>query len=233
MIRRTVNTNDVEDLVQDMFLRMFRRVGTLRDPSALRAYVLRVTSSVIVSDIRHRKVRRFLGLTHQGDLPESPGAPCDDENREALSRLYAVLHRCSHEERMSFMFKNVEGMELSEVADTLGISVATVKRRLAKVHERLTRAVGDDAQMAAALGLNPSESSVAVRVGNAAVERVLIGIESSAQASFETRLDASFAAWSRDVNRLLPLLQVVANNGPTRVGGGGRPRQLLAPPIGN
>lgn len=163
VIRRSVNTNDVEDLVQDVFLRVFRRVGTLRDPLALRAYVLRVTSSVIVSDIRHRKVRRFLGLTHQGNLPESPGAPFDDENREALSRLYAVLHRCSHEERMSFMFKNVEGMELSEVADTLALSVATVKRRLAKVHERLTRAVGDDAQMAAALGLRLTQIAVAGR----------------------------------------------------------------------
>ena len=89
----------------------------------------------------------------QGDLPERASAPADDENREALSRLYNVLDRSNHEERMSFVLKNLEGMELSEVGATLGISVATVKRRLAKVQERLARAVGSDPEMAAALGL--------------------------------------------------------------------------------
>jgi len=153
VIRRSVATDDVEDLVQEVFLRVFNRIGSLRDPAALKAFVFTVTSSVIVSDIRSRKVRRFLWLTRQGDLPERASAPADDENREALSRLYNVLDRSNHEERMSFVLKNLEGMELSEVGATLGISVATVKRRLAKVQERLARAVGSDPEMAAALGL--------------------------------------------------------------------------------
>lgn len=153
VIRRSVAIDDVEDLVQEVFLRVFNRIGSLRDPAALKAFVLTVTSSVIVTDIRRRKVRRFVWLTREGDLPERSSAPADDENREALLRLYGVLDRSNHEERMSFVLKNLEGMELSEVGATLGISVATVKRRLAKVQERLTRAVGTDLQMAAALGL--------------------------------------------------------------------------------
>jgi RNA polymerase sigma-70 factor, ECF subfamily len=166
VIRRSVAIDDVEDLVQEVFLRVFNRIGSLRDPAALRAFVLTVASSVIVSDIRRRKVRRFLWLTRQGDLPEHASAPADDENREALSRLYGVLDRSNHEERMSFVLKNLEGMELSEVGATLGISVATVKRRLAKVQERLSRAVGTDPQMAAALGLGDLKQAANASGGN-------------------------------------------------------------------
>jgi len=70
-------------------------------------------------------------------------------------------------------------------------------------------------------------------VGDAAVDRAIWGIEFSARTSFNERPGAERAAWERDVNRLLPLLQVVTNNGPTSVGGGGVPRKPLAPPIGN
>lgn|GEM_PF-3860583 len=307
----------------------------------------------------------------QGDLPERASAPADDENREALSRLYNVLDRSNHEERMSFVLKNLEGMELSEVGATLGISVATVKRRLAKVHfvlpagqnaspgnslaivqpdghslieisgfarciaggpaygfrypdsdlygdgrlggqggsglsslggalvkgeltnglpvrhalkvslsakkyyfenPALTEAcfrwpadrcdaghassyggMNPELAMGALLALPPTvrvdglglesvaghamfqtlQDYGAYVVGDAAVDRAIWGIEFSARTSFNERPGAERAAWERDVNRLLPLLQVVTNNGPTSVGGGGVPRKPLAPPIGN
>lgn len=159
VIRRSMAKDDVEDSVQEVFLRVFHRLHRLREPQALKAFILTVTSSVIASEMRRRKVRRFLWLTKEGELPEPATAPVDHDAREALLRLYDVLHRSSHEERMSFVLKHMEGLELADVAQALGVSVATVKRRLQKVHERLTRAVQEDPILLATLRLTPERKA--------------------------------------------------------------------------
>lgn len=153
VIRRSVGADDVEDLVQEVFLRLFNRLHTLREPAALTGFVLRVTTSVVISELRRKKVRRFLRLTREGELPE-PATPAHDEDaREALRHLYRVLDGCGHEERMVFVLTEVEGMELAEVAAALNVSVATVKRRLSKLRARLLKAAGGDGAVRSALGL--------------------------------------------------------------------------------
>ncbi|MDX2020256.1 MAG: sigma-70 family RNA polymerase sigma factor [Deltaproteobacteria bacterium] len=159
VIRRSMARDDVEDLVQEVFLRVFHRLHRLREPQALAAFILTVTASVVASEMRRRKVRRFLWLTKEGELPEPASAPLDHDAREALLRLYDVLHRSSHEERMSFVLKHMEGMELADVAHALELSVATVKRRLQKVNARLARAVHEDPVLLATLGLQPTQKA--------------------------------------------------------------------------
>lgn len=69
-------------------------------------------------------------------------------------------------------------------------------------------------------------------VGNAGVDWALWGARAESRDAFLAALGTDgAAAWSRDVNRLLPLLSVVVNNTPQSVGGGGEPRQPLAPPL--
>lgn len=161
IIRRSMASDDVEDLVQEVFLRVFHQLHRLREPRALRGFILTVTSSVIASEMRRRKIRRFLRLTRDGELPEPATAPIDYDAREALLRLYGVLQKANHQERMAFVLKHMEGLELADVAQTLRLSVATVKRRLQRINARLTRAVSDDPALIAALGINfaPQDAS--------------------------------------------------------------------------
>ena len=69
-------------------------------------------------------------------------------------------------------------------------------------------------------------------VGSAGTDWALWGARAEAQSPFFAALGPNGRdAWARDVNRLLPLLSVVANNSPQAVGGGGTPRQAFAPPL--
>lgn len=69
-------------------------------------------------------------------------------------------------------------------------------------------------------------------VGSAGVDWAIWGARDDARAVFLNALGAEGrAAWIRDVNRLLPLLAVVANNAPDAIGGGGVARQIMAPPL--
>lgn len=70
-------------------------------------------------------------------------------------------------------------------------------------------------------------------VGNLDSDGIQFSIEHPQEAAFEATVGpkGGMAAWLRDVNRLLPLLAVVANNGPQSIAGGGTPRVPLPPPL--
>lgn len=68
-------------------------------------------------------------------------------------------------------------------------------------------------------------------VGTAAPDTFLLEYEAGARAVFVDWLQNTQGAWLRDINRILPLLQIVDNNAPETIGGGGLPMAPLAPPF--
>lgn len=135
---------DVEDLGQEVFLRLFRQIDDLRDPGALRNYLIGITVRVLGSELRRRRVRRFLHLTDTGVLPEDEGVTDDHQARKALSRLYEILDGVHPEGRVAFVLRHFEGLELTEVAQAMDISLATAKRRLSKVSNHVATLVKRD-----------------------------------------------------------------------------------------
>jgi RNA polymerase sigma-70 factor (ECF subfamily) len=145
LVRRSLGPDrDADDHVQEVFLRLFAQLEQLRDPTALRSFVVGITVRVLRDELRRRRVRRWLRLTDEGELPDDPAEPRDDAAREALRRLYRILDDGDAEARLAFTLRFVEGLELTEVAAALGDSLATVKRRLAKVTVRVLAAAKND-----------------------------------------------------------------------------------------
>lgn len=149
ILRRALGPgHDVTDLVQEAFLGFFRSVADLRDPGALRPFLIGITVHVARSELRRRRVRRFLHLTDSGVLPERAAGEDDPEAREALGRLYGILDQLDGSSRLAFVLRHIEELELTEVAAALGWSLATTKRRLAKVTARILAMVEHDPVLA-------------------------------------------------------------------------------------
>jgi len=156
ILRRMLGPVDVEDAVQDAFLRLFRDLGSLRDPSALRSYLIGITLHVAKSELRRRRARRWLLLSDDGDVVE-PEATADEghEPRAAVLRLYAVLDRISDERRTVFVLRYVEGLELGELSAVLDCSLATAKRRVADAARRVSLLAASDPLLAPYLEVRP------------------------------------------------------------------------------
>lgn len=150
--------HDLEDLAQEVFLCLFGKVRTLRDPGALKAFVISVTVLTARHELRRRWVRRWVRLS--GDVAEVdtravyPEAGADA--REALVRFYAILDRVNATDRTAFVLRYMEGLDLVDVAAAVGMSQATVKRRLTRVWARVALLVERDPLLADYLG-GPSE----------------------------------------------------------------------------
>jgi RNA polymerase sigma-70 factor (ECF subfamily) len=148
LLRRFFGTAaDQDDLVQEVFLRVFRRLGELRHPDALRGFIVGIALGVARNEARKNKVRAIVGLSAEVDRLAAPIGP-DAEAREAARRLYAILDRSSAEDRSLFVSRYVEEMELQEVAAAHGMSFATARRRIDRMTDRMSKRLRGDELLA-------------------------------------------------------------------------------------
>jgi RNA polymerase sigma-70 factor (ECF subfamily) len=144
LFRSVGPSHDVEDLVQDVFIGFFKNIGTLRDPSSLRPFLVGITLRTAHSALRKKRVRRWLHLSDDGSVPEVPSHDSDPRTREALRRLYTILDELPDRERLAFVLRHAEGNELTETAAALDVSLATVKRMLQRAEAHVQKRARDD-----------------------------------------------------------------------------------------
>jgi RNA polymerase sigma-70 factor (ECF subfamily) len=129
----------VEDLLQDVFVAFIKGASELRDPGALRAYLVSVGIRIVFGELRRRRVRRWVMLSPEGEVPESPQSPADVEGALALRALYRLLDELPARRRVVFALRQIEGLEVMEVAAALRISDSTVKREARKARETIVK----------------------------------------------------------------------------------------------
>jgi len=152
-------TIEVEDLTQEVFLRVFGRLPSLRDPSALRAFVLGVAMNVLKWELRRRWIGRRVRLSGTGELPDIESTPADAEARHALLRCYRILDTLPTKERMAFVLRCMEGMTIEEAAEALGVSISTAKRWVSRGAAKVAAQVTSDADLCSFFAGDRKESS--------------------------------------------------------------------------
>lgn len=131
---------DVEDVVQDVFLEARRWIGRIQDPGALKAWLTTVTGRTAR---RHRRARKL----YFGDSPEYlhvADATASPRQRALLAEIYRVVDQLPVGEQFAWTLRLVEGQSLPEVAQSCGCSLATVKRRVTSAQRAISQALADD-----------------------------------------------------------------------------------------
>jgi RNA polymerase sigma-70 factor (ECF subfamily) len=131
--------SEADDLVQEVFIRVFRCVSTLLEPNSLRSFVYSVAVRTLKSHLRYRRLRSWLTFRQPETLVDLRSVAVDVESRQLLRRFYALLDRLAPRDRLVFTLRRVEGMTVEEIAETMGLSVSTVKRSFARASSRLSR----------------------------------------------------------------------------------------------
>jgi len=140
---------DREDLMQEVYLRFFRNIRSLREPAAVRGFLAGICVHVVRQEIARLRRSRWLRLTPTGDPPETAGPTADVESRNVIARYYEVLDRLGSSERSIFVARTIEKLTLDEVAEHHGVSVSTAQRRLARATKRVAAMVRQDPALSA------------------------------------------------------------------------------------
>jgi RNA polymerase sigma factor (sigma-70 family) len=137
---------DLQDLAQEVFLRFFTKVNELRNVASLRAFLMGIAIRRAQEEIKQRR-RWFASLLHDSLAPHTT-TEMDPENREAILHFYRLIDRLSVTDRTIYVLRYIEGLEHASIGETLGISVSTVRRRLALLSKRVNRLMSADPVLA-------------------------------------------------------------------------------------
>lgn len=129
---------EIADLHHDVLLRALASIDELRDPRALKAWLTSIAVFTARTAILRRSRRRWLRYLPWYELPEVEASAPSSEASEALRATYAILDELPADERIAFALRFIGGMELTEVAAACQVSLATIKRRLARAEARFT-----------------------------------------------------------------------------------------------
>lgn len=140
-LRMLQNASEAEDLTQDVFIQLYRKIGSFRGDSAFTTWLHRLTVNQVLMHFRKRTVK-FEKTTEEGDTPiqvvsgtENPGKmPIVD--KIAIENAIAQLPEGY---KNVFVLHDVEGYEHEEVARILGCSVGTSKSQLHKARLKLRK----------------------------------------------------------------------------------------------
>ena len=133
---------DVDDLVQDSFVTAFAGLHRLEDPQAFAAWLGSIVVRTAGKVIRRRVLLERLGLRRRRepiDIDTVAARAAGPDVAAELRIVYERLERLPAEQRIAFLLRRVEGMELEEVAHKMGISLATAKRRIAAAQQAIER----------------------------------------------------------------------------------------------
>jgi RNA polymerase sigma-70 factor (ECF subfamily) len=141
---------DLADILQEVFVQALASIRSLRDPAALKPWLLRIATHSARRTLRSRTRRAWLRFFVDDD-DEARSVPAtqalDLEGRESLRTVYAVLNRIPADERIAFALRYIEGMDLSEVSAACSVSLATTKRRLQRAEARFVRLARTEAAL--------------------------------------------------------------------------------------
>lgn len=153
LYRLTENAEEARDLTQETFLRAFQNMGRFRGDADLRTWIYRIAINQARNRWRWWR-RRRRDATVSLDSPDGhTGQPlnatlravntADPEQvtlaREREEKLRSALQGLSRSYRETVILRDIEGFSYEEIAETLAISVGTVKSRLSRGREELRR----------------------------------------------------------------------------------------------
>lgn len=143
-VQRFVRSPDVaEELVQDIFLKLWTKREQLSDIESFRTYLFRAARNQALNWLRRQKLERRWQEEHAGD-DEASASPLADEEaaeQELSAAVQEAINRLPPRCREVFLLSRDGGLTYAEIANTLGISVKTVETQMGRALKALRLAL--------------------------------------------------------------------------------------------
>ncbi|GBC76892.1 ECF RNA polymerase sigma factor SigE [bacterium HR08] len=153
-LRMLGNVPDAEDLTQEVFLQLYRKIGTFKGTAALSTWLYRLTVNKVLMYVRTHRRKHREQLTEGEEIAQREAMIRPRQNGSLSDRidLERAIRRLPPGYRAVFLLHDVEGYEHDEIARILGITVGTTKSQLHKARMKLRELLGADASGHSPLG---------------------------------------------------------------------------------
>ena len=129
-IRRMIgDSTDAYDVMQEVWILVFRRLGTLQAPEAFRVWLYRIAHDVAVSHLR-RRTKLPQPMSEEVDFSQEVEEWDEMQALDNAELVHRTLEQLSPAHREVLTLRFLEELELAEIAEVVGCEVGTVKSRL-------------------------------------------------------------------------------------------------------
>ncbi len=142
-VRLLGRQDDIDDVVQEVFLAAMEGLSKLRDPDAVKGWLATVTARTVARELKRRRLRSFFGL-EQHAPSGTLVVDATQEQTTMVNRVYRILDELPVDQRIAWVLRHVEGEQLESVAKMCDCSLATAKRRIADAQNTIRKAVSDE-----------------------------------------------------------------------------------------
>src|SRR5690348_10617428 len=142
-LRMTGNTAEAEDLTQEAFLQLYRKIATFRGESAFSTWLHRLSMNIVLMHLRKKGLPEVsleeVLEPQRDDNPRKEIATRDDTLHGSIDRLVLekVLEDLPPGYRIIFILHDIEGYEHNEIGEMLGCSIGNSKSQLHKARIKL------------------------------------------------------------------------------------------------
>jgi RNA polymerase sigma-70 factor (ECF subfamily) len=131
------NESDAEDVAQEVFIQVFRSIGTFKSEAKLSTWIYRITTTRALDLLRARKSKKRFGLLKRlwETEEESPVENISDfnhpgvslERKEEAAQLMTAIAQLPENQKVAFVLHKLEGLSYLEVAEVMGNTLPAVE----------------------------------------------------------------------------------------------------------
>jgi len=121
---------DLEDVVQDVFVEVFRSIEKFKGEAKITTWLYRVCVNVALQKIRRQQRRPEGHAAPEDDVPHHETPLRELERRESARLVYDILETIAPKKRVVFILHEIVGLEAKEIGEVVGSNVLTVRTRL-------------------------------------------------------------------------------------------------------
>jgi RNA polymerase sigma-70 factor (ECF subfamily) len=133
------NSDEANDLVQDVFLRAWDALDRLTEPGNARPWLITIAVRLARTRLRRRRLTNLLFRPELVELDTIPAVGALPEHRDLLQKLDVALSKLPANEQLAWILRHVHGEKIETVATLCGCSTSAVKRRLEAARAQLSK----------------------------------------------------------------------------------------------
>jgi RNA polymerase sigma-70 factor (ECF subfamily) len=144
-VRLLGRDEEVDDVVQDVFLEAVRGIASVRDPNAVKGWLARIAVRTCVRRLQKRKLFRALQLQLESqDYEQLAGPRATPEQRVLIAKVYRLLDRLPARTRVIWILRHVLDESLQTMVELTACSQSTVQRKLREAEHLLEQELRDE-----------------------------------------------------------------------------------------
>ena len=146
------NETEAEDLAQDVFIKVFEKIGTFKGDSKFSTWLYRIATTTALDHLRSKKRKKRFGFLQSlsgtsGEEKEQipdfnhPGVSLDNKERAAV--LFKAIEELPENQKTAYTLHKLEGLSYREVSEVLNTTVSAVESLMSRANQNLRKQLED------------------------------------------------------------------------------------------